>query len=165
MMECKHIHWIPARYPYGDCAKQNVNFDKTMDLRVSSIYEVYCTDCDNFVNLLTGEIINDKGLVCIMEDNIVEDKKFIKSYLKFVNDVCEYHKWDKGWSRGGCYMHLEVSEFIEALRGKGDSEDELGDVLFTVLAVADYHKLDVIKALERNMEKHRRIIDNEKHKS
>jgi hypothetical protein len=30
---------------------------------VQSIYEVYCTDCNNFVNLLTGETINDKGLV------------------------------------------------------------------------------------------------------
>jgi NTP pyrophosphatase (non-canonical NTP hydrolase) len=91
----------------------------------------------------------------------MEDKRFIDMYLSFIKDVCDHHKWDKGWSRGGCYMHLEVSEFIEALRGKGDPEDELGDVLFTVLAVADYHKLDVIKALERNIEKHKEIIENE----
>jgi NTP pyrophosphatase (non-canonical NTP hydrolase) len=95
---------------------------------------------------------------------MMEDKRFIKAYLDFIGDICRKHNWDKGWSKGGCYMHLEVSEFIEALRGKGDPEDELGDVLFTVLAVADYYKIDVIKALERNIKKHKRIIANEKDK-
>ena len=54
----------------------------------------------------------------------------------------------------GVYMHLEVSEFIEALRGKGgDPLDELGDVLFTVLAVAEYHDLDPIEAINLNRKK------------
>lgn len=88
----------------------------------------------------------------------MKDKSFIKSYIEFISNICELHKWKKDWIRGGCYMHLEVSEFIEALRGKGDPEDELGDVLFTVFAVADYYKLDIIKALERNIEKHSEII-------
>lgn len=45
---CKHVDCIAAAYPDGE---------------VCSLYEVYCKGCDNFVNLLSGEIINDKGLV------------------------------------------------------------------------------------------------------
>jgi NTP pyrophosphatase (non-canonical NTP hydrolase) len=52
-------------------------------------------------------------------------------------------------------MHLDVSEFIEALRGKGgDPVDELGDVLFTVLAVAEHHNVDPIEAINLSREKH-----------
>ncbi len=91
--------------------------------------------------------------------------KNLKDYIKEIRYVCEFRKWDKGWSRGGCYMHLEVSEFIEALRGKGDPVDELGDVLFTVLAVADYHGIDPIFAIEKNVLKHRKAMAeiNESH--
>lgn len=51
--KCKHKNWIVAGYPVNE---QSV-------YQVQSLYDVYCTDCDNFVNLLTDEIINDKGLV------------------------------------------------------------------------------------------------------
>jgi len=60
---CDHKNYVPAGYPYGDCAKQNVDFDKTTVLKTSSLYEVYCLDCNNFVNLLSKEIINEKGLI------------------------------------------------------------------------------------------------------
>ena len=30
---------------------------------------------------------------------------------------CLRRGWDRGWLEIGCYMHLEVSEFVEALRG------------------------------------------------
>jgi len=63
MEKCKHRNWQIAGYPHGDCTKTDVDFDCSVVLRASSIYEVYCTDCNNFVNLLTGEIINNKGLV------------------------------------------------------------------------------------------------------
>ena len=49
---CKHKNWSLAGYP-----------DDNRHIRVQSIYEVYCKDCGNFVNLLTHRIINDKGLV------------------------------------------------------------------------------------------------------
>ena len=52
-MKCKHKNWIPAGYPEN----------RRKDIKVQSIYEVFCTDCKNFVNLLTGEIINYKGLI------------------------------------------------------------------------------------------------------
>lgn len=47
---CNHINWIAAMYPDG---------------KVCSLYHVYCKDCDNFVNLLSGKVINDKGLICV----------------------------------------------------------------------------------------------------
>ena len=46
--KCKHRNWVLATYPDGTA---------------TSIYEVYCKDCKNFINLFTGEIINDKGLI------------------------------------------------------------------------------------------------------
>jgi len=55
-MECKHENWTCAGYPYEKYGGKGV-------IRMSSIYEVYCKDCNNFVNLLSKEIINDKGLV------------------------------------------------------------------------------------------------------
>ena len=71
-------------------------------------------------------------------------------YIKDAAKTCELMGWDKGWSKGGCYIHLEVSEFIEALRGKGDPLDELGDVLFALLFVADHYGLDSIEAMEQS---------------
>lgn len=55
--------------------------------------------------------------------------------------VCNAKGWDRGWSNGGCYLHLEVSEFIESLRGKGDSSptSEVGDVLFVLFAMCKAH--------------------------
>ena len=82
-------------------------------------------------------------------------------YIAFIKEVCDKHKWTKNWSQGGCYIHLEVSEFIEACRGKGDPEDELGDVLFTLLAVADYYGIDPMLAINKNTEKHRRILNDD----
>lgn len=75
----------------------------------------------------------------------------LKNYLIFINEVCERENWSKNWSQGGCYAHLELSEFIEAVRGKGDPVDELGDVLFAILAVADYYDIDPDEAIEKNV--------------
>lgn len=47
---CGHFNWVCAVYPGS---------------KVCSLYEVYCTDCNNFVNLHTGEIINHKSLVML----------------------------------------------------------------------------------------------------
>jgi NTP pyrophosphatase (non-canonical NTP hydrolase) len=60
-------------------------------------------------------------------------------------DVCERFGWDRGWSAAGCYLHLEVSEFIEALRGKGDSTPlaEAADVLFVLLSTCKANGMDV----------------------
>lgn len=55
---CKHLDWEAAGYPY-------IHQGGMKDIKVYSIYTVYCHSCDNFVNLLSGELINDKGLVRI----------------------------------------------------------------------------------------------------
>ena len=54
-MVCKHGNWRLAGYPENIYGSEYV--------RTQSIYEVYCNDCKNFVNLLTGESINNKGLI------------------------------------------------------------------------------------------------------
>ncbi len=64
--------------------------------------------------------------------------------------VCTQQGWKRGWSSGGCYLHLEVSEFIEALRGKGDEkpEDEAADILFVLLSMLKGHGISPDAVLE-----------------
>jgi len=64
--------------------------------------------------------------------------------------VCEQQGWKRGWSNGGCYLHLEVSEFIEALRGKGDEppEFEAADVMFVFLSMLKGHDIDPDEVIE-----------------
>lgn len=81
----------------------------------------------------------------------------IEKYSKFVQEICDKNGWKKDWSAGGCYIHLEVSEFIEAVRGKGDPLEELGDVLFTVFAMANYYDLDITEALHNSVRKHTEV--------
>ena len=50
-ISCKHENWVVAGYPHQEGV-----------YRVTSIYDVYCLDCENFINLLSGKTINDKGL-------------------------------------------------------------------------------------------------------
>jgi len=57
----------------------------------------------------------------------------LRKYMEDISGVCAREHWDKDWSNGGVYMHLEVSEFIEALRGKGgDPIDELRCAVYCV---------------------------------
>lgn len=67
---------------------------------------------------------------------------------------CEEKGWDRGWVHAGCYLHLEVSEFVEALRQKNglDTNEEAADVLFVLfstLAAHDIQVSDVLKTLRR----------------
>lgn len=71
--------------------------------------------------------------------------------------ICRKKGWKKDWLHGGCYMHLETSEFIEALRGKGGKpEDEAADVLMALLSTMSHNGITgtaVMKSLRRVMEK------------
>jgi hypothetical protein len=74
-----------------------------------------------------------------------------------VGQVVKERGWTKNWSSGGCYIHLEVSEFIESLRGKGDSKpaSEAGDILIALFAVLDWYKIptsDVLGATEKTIQ-------------
>lgn len=57
--------------------------------------------------------------------------------------ACNKNEWERNWSNGGCYLHLEASEFIEALRGKGEPYSEAADVLFVLLAMFRHHEMDI----------------------
>lgn len=63
--------------------------------------------------------------------------------------ACVARKWRTDWSARGCYLHLEVSELIEACCGKGDStkEEEFADVLLVLLSLAGAYRIDMPKAL------------------
>ena len=52
---CKHSNWIQAGYPFEFSGKGDVHY--------SSIYEVFCRDCQHYINLLSGKIIDDKDLI------------------------------------------------------------------------------------------------------
>lgn len=69
-------------------------------------------------------------------------------------DVCKQRGWKKDWSNGGCYLHLEVSEFIESLRGKGGvPEEEAADVIICLLAMVGSNGLDGHKIEEHIIDK------------
>ena len=71
MTECKHKNWVAACH--ADTIEYELGIkprDQQPVFRVLSIYEVYCKDCNNFVNLITGETINDKDLVVIRPSNV-----------------------------------------------------------------------------------------------
>lgn len=58
--------------------------------------------------------------------------------------LCDAKGWRRDWREGGCCLHLEVSEYIEALRGKrGGTIEEAGDVLFVLLSMLRHSGIDV----------------------
>lgn len=78
------------------------------------------------------------------------NKQKFEELQQKVGDLCTLKNWDKDWNTGGCYIHLEVSEFIESLRGKGSSSpvDEAADVLFTLISVLDNYHIEFYQVLE-----------------
>ena len=74
----------------------------------------------------------------------------LKKIIKRCGRICEQRDWKKDWSHGGCYLHLEVSELIESLRGKGDSTptSEAGDVLMALFSLMDYNNIDIVEVIE-----------------
>jgi len=83
-----------------------------------------------------------------------------------IKQICLKEGWDKNWSKGGCYIHLETSEFIESLRGKGDSTptEEAADViiaLFAVLANYNIKPSDVMIAVNNTLNEFEGKTNNE----
>lgn len=54
-MDCKHENYVPAGYA--------INVNQKPDIKVQSLYEVFCHDCQKYVNLLTGENISKTNLI------------------------------------------------------------------------------------------------------
>lgn len=65
-------------------------------------------------------------------------------------EKCEQEGWPRTWDHAGCVLHLEVSEFIEALRGKGNSTvmEEAGDVMFVLFSTLAARGIKPSEALE-----------------
>lgn len=63
---------------------------------------------------------------------------------------CQREQWKRDWQHGGVYLHLEVSEFIESLRGKGGNPvNEAADVLFVLLSVCRANDVSLVDVEER----------------
>lgn len=54
--------------------------------------------------------------------------------------MCKKRGWSMHWTHRGAYLHLEASELIEAVRGKGESTPlkEAGDVLLVLMSITEY---------------------------
>lgn len=73
----------------------------------------------------------------------------LQHFITRINRVVKIRGWEKDWSNGGCYLHLESSEFIESLRGKGDSPpaEEAADVLFALFALIGNYNVPISEVL------------------
>lgn len=67
-----------------------------------------------------------------------------------VADMRRLRGWSKDWPLLGAYLHLEVSELIEAVRGKSDDpEGEAADVLLVLMALTEANGIEFSSVLER----------------
>ena len=63
--------------------------------------------------------------------------------------VCVERGWGLDWKERGAVLHLEASEFIEAIRGKkGIPEKEAADVLFTLLVACNSYRVNLASVVE-----------------
>ena len=79
----------------------------------------------------------------------------LQDYSNRIKAICQSLGWKKDWGNGGCYLHLEASELIEALRGKGDPVSEAADVIIALLALTSHHDIsvdDILVQLNRIVE-------------
>jgi len=53
---CKHRKYVAAGYPIKGS-------DGRGDIRITSIYHVFCTECGHYVNLLDGSYLDGAGLI------------------------------------------------------------------------------------------------------
>ncbi len=83
---------------------------------------------------------------------------------KFADEVYDFTVnemgWKKDWSNGGCYIHLEASEFIESLRCKGDPVDELGDLLMCIFSVCRNYNIKPSDAIKKSRIKMAGVVAN-----
>lgn len=88
---------------------------------------------------------------------IVSD--YLQKIIDRTGNIARALGWDKDWNSGGCYIHLEVSEFIEALRGrkKGDNpKAEAADVVITLFSVMEHYGItsdDLLEEIENKLHK------------
>lgn len=67
--------------------------------------------------------------------------------------LCKQRGWNLSWTHRGVYLHLEASELIEALRGKGgDPLHEAADVLLVLMSITENAGLSWNGVLKRAIE-------------
>ena len=86
----------------------------------------------------------------------------LNNIAKDAKDACDIKNWSRTWLHSGCYLHLEVSEFIESLRGKGESTpaEEAADVLFVLLSTMIANGVDVGVTIDNLKNKIKYIKEN-----
>ena len=91
---------------------------------------------------------------CNTKTRAIRDWNDMNTTLQTLSDktlkLCKKFKWSRDWHAAGCYLHLEVSEFIESLRGKKGKPDlEAADVLFVLLSTLAHNKITIQQVLEK----------------
>lgn len=78
-----------------------------------------------------------------MELSIVKDALSCLQLPIEALKMCHERDWSLHWTHRGAYLHLEVSELIEAIRGKrGNPVDEAADVLIVLMSITENHLID-----------------------
>lgn len=82
--------------------------------------------------------------------------RWMTDAARVVLEDCRARGWKTDWSARGCYLHLEASELIEALRGKGDSTptEEAADVLRVFLSIVGAFGIgpgEIFRELDRKL--------------
>lgn len=76
--------------------------------------------------------------------------KRLNEFAEKCLNKCRFHKWSRDWKHVGAYLHLEVSEYIEAIRGKrGSPVEEAADILFVLLSSLAQEGIPVTDVLGR----------------
>jgi NTP pyrophosphatase (non-canonical NTP hydrolase) len=72
-----------------------------------------------------------------LDAEIVQCDSDIDQLAAEVIEVCKARNWSLHWTARGAYLHLEASELIEAIRGKGNStpQAEAADVLIVLMSI------------------------------
>ena len=83
-------------------------------------------------------------------DGLNYEKDYINSISTDVLDVCKNKNWSVDWSARGCYLHLESSELIEAVRGKrGDVLSEAADVLIVLMSITENAGIEFYDVIDK----------------
>lgn len=72
-------------------------------------------------------------------DRVNGADKSLDALAARVLEMCKKRNWCLHWTSRGVYLHLEASELIEAVRGKGAStpKSEAGDVLLVLMSITE----------------------------
>jgi hypothetical protein len=93
-------------------------------------------------------------------------KEWLQSAVDRSGEVAHVRGWSRDWDHAGTYLHLEVSEFIESLRGKGKHPPtkeaaHILFVLFSTMAEHDVSISEVMKILNQGLYDGWKLVEEE----